>query len=682
MRRTIRKTVPGVWAVISLSVLATAQTSSVPPPSIRAAAETDALHGAEPNRAVLVSSAKGPLAIGSAALNGLEIYGLDGRKLGQAPAGEAVGLDARAGFMIGDRETNLLVSADATTNSLRFFALEEAALREVSARAVPLGFAVENVCLFRSAQDDALYAFAVGDGGEIDQHLVYATADGRVDARQVRRLHVPSTAEHCVADDRTGQLYVSEQVVGIWRFVADPEADAAPVVVDAPRLGKITEEVGGLALFDGGADAQWLVASDASSGRLFVYDRAKDDEFAGAFAVAGSSGPVEEPGGLSASTISGTGPLERGTLLVGDEGGANYKIVSMNEVAKGLGRPLGPAATVKAAASPPLPRVRPTVETVPVASAGDAADDPAIWANPTNPAASLIVGTDKKGGLYLYDMQGKVLQFLPSGKMNNVDLREGFRLNGKPIVLVTASDRTNKAIAIYRLDTEARQLVDIADGVQPTALSDPYGQCMYRSRAGKYYVYVGDPDGLLRQWELIATKSGKVRTRAVRDVKFDTQSEGCVADDATGVLYVAEEDVGLWRLSADAKNGPTKRSLATIAANPHLKADMEGVGLYDLGGGRGYLVVSSQGNNSYAVFRRDGDQAYLGSFSVVADPGAGIDGISETDGLEVTSRNLGPGFETGALVAQDGRNVLPSQNQNFKVVPWSAIATALKLEGR
>ncbi len=93
----------------------------------------------------------------------------------------------------------------------------------------------------------------VGDGGEVDQYLLFATPAGTVDARQVRRLRVPSTAEHCVADDKTGQLYVSEQAVGIWRFNADPESEVVPALIDAARLGHITEEVGGLALFDGGA---------------------------------------------------------------------------------------------------------------------------------------------------------------------------------------------------------------------------------------------------------------------------------------------------------------------------------------------------------------------------------------------------------------------------------------------
>ena len=66
----------------------------------------------------------------------------------------------------------------------------------------------------------------------------------------------------------------------------------------------------------------------------------------------------------------------------------------------------------------------------------------------------------------------------------------------------------------------------------------------------------------------------------------------------------------------------------------------------------------------------------------MADPAAGIDGISETDGLDVSSANLGPGFEHGAMIAQDGRNVMPVETQNFKMVPWTAIARALNLESR
>ena len=668
-------------AVLTLASCASAQTDAGPP-RIPGHAQTEAAARGEVNKAIVVLGAGDAPAriVATAGLDGLEVYDLSGRKLSAASAGEAGSLDVRYGFSIDGRAMPLIVSTDTTNNSLRFFTLEADALREVGARAVPLGFAVEGVCLFRNIADGALYVIAVGDGGEFDQHMVFADTNGQVDARQARRLGLPSPSEHCVADDQDGQVYVSEQTVGVWRFVGDPEADAEPTLIDAPRLGHITGEVGGVALYDGGAGARYLIASDASSGRLFVYDRGNHDAWlSGASLVTSTGAAVEEPGGLFASAMAGV-------LLAANEDaeeGANYSIVRMTDMAAALGLRTG---------NPHDPRVVPpslhmtaaaTVETVPVVSAGDAADDPAIWANPADPSASLVVATDKKSGLYVYDMQGRVLQHLPDGKMNNVDLRDGFMLGGRPIVLVTASNRTDKSISIYRLDTDQRQLVEIADGLQPTGQGDPYGLCMYRStRSGKTFVFINDSNGEKRQWELIDAGNGRVRTERVRDFAFSSQAEGCVADDEAGVLYVNEEDVGLWRLDAEPDGGSAMTALDRVEDNPAIKDDVEGIGLYDLGGGRGYLIVSSQGNNSYAVYRREGDQAYLGSFSVIADGQNGVDGISETDGLDVSSANLGPGFEHGAMIAQDGRNVLPSELQNYKYVPWQRIAEVLGLEMR
>jgi 3-phytase len=372
-------------------------------------------------------------------------------------------------------------------------------------------------------------------------------------------------------------------------------------------------------------------------------------------------------------------PFADGVLIVADDrkGGANYRYVAWSAIAKAMGVPLGAAQTGTPASQIAL--VKPSVETQPVANDGDAADDPAIWVNPIDPAASLIIGTNKKLGLDVYDLDGRIIQTLPDGKMNNVDLRDGFRLDGKPVTLVTASDRTHKSIAIYALDPTSRSLRNVADGVQATGLGDPYGLCMYRSASGKTYVLINDTDGRMRQWELIARPGGTVTSKLVRDLKFDTQAEGCVADDELGALYVAEEDVGLWKLGAEPKTGAAKTMIAAVADNPALKDDLEGVGLYAQSRGRGYIVVSSQGNNTYALFRRDGNNAYVGSFAVSANAAKGIDGVSETDGLDVTAKAMGPAFPHGLMVAQDGRNVAPPERQNFKLVSWEAIASALNL---
>lgn len=670
--------------VISATAVA-AEPAPLQPLQVQAKRQTEASRSAEVNSAVIVRNAGKPgdsLIVGTAALGGLEVYDLSGKRLGSTPAGEVAAVDVAYDVAIGKTKATVLAAVDTTDNSLRLFTISGAKLAEVGARPLPLGFAGEGVCLFQSPLDGALHAFIVGDGGEVDQQILFATAQGKLDARQVRRISLPSPLKQCVAD-AGGHVYASEEAVGIWRFNADPEADTGATVVDAPRLGHISEETGGLALYEGGEGSRWLIAADTSAGRLNLYDRDNDDAYLGTFTVAapGEAEAIGEPGPLFASAGALGRDFPHGALLVTDEDGANYKAVAMQDVAAALKLPV--VAATGAAPAKRVAAVTATVETVPTGSYGDAADDPAIWANAADPAQSLIIATDKKAGLYLYDMQGKVVQFLPDGKMNNVDLREGFTLGGEKIVLVTASNRTDKSIAIYRLDTAARRLVNIADGVQPTGLGDPYGLCMYQSKAsGGTYVFINGDDTRKRQWRLVDAGNGKVRAQHVRDMSFDSQTEGCVADDESGALYVNEEDVALWRMSAEADGGNDKTAVDRVDANPAIKDDLEGIGMYDLGGGRGYLVVSSQGNDTYAVYRREGKQEYLGSFAVVADPERGIDGISETDGLEVTSRNLGPGFEHGAMVAQDGRNVMPVENQNYKVVPWSAIAAALGLEVR
>lgn len=317
-----------------------------------------------------------------------------------------------------------------------------------------------------------------------------------------------------------------------------------------------------------------------------------------------------------------------------------------------------------------------TVETEPVASSNDAADDPAIWVHPTDPARSLIIGTDKKNGLEVYDLSGKRVQALADGRMNNVDLRYDFPLSGQKIAIVAATNRTDQSLALYGVDVNGR-LSNIAVGKIPTGLADPYGLCMYRSTAGEYFVFANDGDtGAFKQWQLEA-RGDKVGARLVREFEVGSQAEGCAADDGTGHLYIAEEDVGLWRYSAS-PNGGDARTQVDSVADGHLTDDAEGVAIFYGPGESGYVIVSSQGSNDYNVYRREGDNAFVGKFAIVAGA-EGIDGTSDTDGIDVTSAPLGSAFPHGVFVAQDGKNTSPAAAQNFKLVPWERVAAALGL---
>ena len=338
------------------------------------------------------------------------------------------------------------------------------------------------------------------------------------------------------------------------------------------------------------------------------------------------------------------------------------------------------AACTGQSAREPAPVAFAHAETDPVPGRGDAADDPAIWVNRGDPAASLIFGTDKKRGLNVYRLDGTLRQDLPVGRMNNVDLREGFELGGREVVIVAASDRDRNAIALFAFTPDLPDLVDVADGVLATGLNEIYGLCMYRDPhgGGRFYVFVNDKDGRYQQHELVVAgpASTRVSTRIVREFRVAGQPEGCVADDELGWLYVGEEAAGFYRTAASA-DAPAELAVVDRVGTGRLVADVEGIAIYGQAGGVGYLVVSSQGDDAYAVYRRAPPNDYVGRFRIGDGP---IDGVSSTDGLEVTSASLPPPYAQGLLVVQDGTNTAPRAPQNFKLVPWGEVQRALNLE--
>ena len=308
-----------------------------------------------------------------------------------------------------------------------------------------------------------------------------------------------------------------------------------------------------------------------------------------------------------------------------------------------------------------------TVETDPVPSGGDAADDPAIWLHPTDPASSTVIGTDKEGGLAVYDLDGRQIQYLAGIRPNNVDIRHGFPLAGQSVDIVVTSERDDDAITIHRVDPQSRQLVEVAPPIA-TGL-DVLGVCLYRSpETGSFYVFVtSDGAGPVRQWQLSDGGAGGVTATQVRDLPMESTSEGCVADDDLAYLYVAEEAVGIWKYEAEPDASSSRVPVDQVGTT--LDADVEGLTIYYGPEGAGYLIASSQGSGEYAAYDRTGNNEHVSNFQIVDS--ASVDGTSSTDGIDVMSAPLGAGFPNGLFVAQDGDN--DSGNQNFKLVPGRSL---------
>ncbi|AVO59862.1 phytase [Pseudomonas chlororaphis] len=518
----------------------------------------------------------------------------------------------------------------------------------------PRDFPVNGLCLYRDEASN-LFLFLVGEEGKGEQWLVGAGSQLSATAQRVRGVPLPPAAQFCQVDDGANQLLVNEENVGWWAYPAHPEADVErrPVAMRAP-FGEVAKAAGAMALVPGG-----VLALDPKAARLHLYQQQGGYQQQGegwsaraALALPGLKEPESLAVQASAKGLQ--------VLVRDDDDGQIYQ-----------GQLDWQATPVPLA--PVLPNVPALSQSEPVGRQGDAADDPAIWIHPRQPELSRVLGTNKKQGLLAYDLQGKLLQELPVGRLNNVDLRPNFKLGTQVVDLAVASNRDHNSLSLFSIDRASGELREA--GEIPTPLKEIYGICLFQPASGELYAFANGKDGSFLQYRLSAP-DGRVQGELVRQFKVDSQPEGCVADDQRQRLFLGEEDVGVW--AADARADQPANLSSVIEVGPQLHADVEGLALYQ-SEAHDYLVISSQGNDSYVVLDAEPPFASRGAFRVGLNAAAGIDGASETDGLEVTSANLGGPWSQGLLVVQDGRKRMPEQTQNFKFVPWAEVARALKL---
>jgi len=308
----------------------------------------------------------------------------------------------------------------------------------------------------------------------------------------------------------------------------------------------------------------------------------------------------------------------------------------------------------------------------------DAADDPAIWVNRKNPEKSLIIGTNKKAGLYVYDLQGNELQFVNVGFINNADVRYDFVLGKEKFDIVAGSNRTDNSVVIMKIDADSMKISEKPIGIIQSKTDEVYGICLYHNpKTKKHYVFVNGKGGKIEQWLL--TNSGlEMKSELVRSFSVNSQPEGMVADDQKGILYVGVEEEGIFRFYAEPTADTTAAKISmSDMSNPDIHYDIEGLAIYRTSKTEGYLLASSQGSFSYAVFDLSENNNYITSF-VIGD--GTVDGVEETDGIEITSTPLGKQFAKGIFVAQDGFNKEGETdvNQNFKIVSCEKIIGLFK----
>ncbi len=502
-------------------------------------------------------------------------------------------------------------------------------------------FSVEASCLYRDAQQ-LDHLFLIGKDGQAEQWVMQSEQRSLV-----RKLALPPHAKHCRADDGAQRLLVSESNMGVWAYDADSEGMGKREVVALRKpYGQLDGGAGALAVLPGG-----VAVLDGKAEKLHL------------LAHQAGKWTAQPPQAVALNVHKGDSQLalDGHSLMLRGKNGWQARPLKWNG---------------KAETSPAVAIIAPQAQTEPMARQGDAADDPAIWLS-SNPADARILGTNKKQGLLVYDLQGKQTQLLEVGRLNNVDVRQNISLGSGKVDLAVATQRDDNSMMLFTINADG---VVAEAGRFPTGLKSIYGMCLYQPASGGVQAFINDKDGTFQQYS-IGMNGNKFSATLLRSFKVATQPEGCVADDANARLFLGEETRGIWTTSADAAKPDALAMILPVGAQ--LTADVEGMAIYRKPGGKadsGYLIVSSQGDNSYVVLDAQAPYKVRGRFKVGFNLAAGIDGTSETDGLDVTAANLGGAYAQGMLVIQDGYKRLPDGPQNFKYVAWGDVAKALKLE--
>jgi myo-inositol-hexaphosphate 3-phosphohydrolase len=304
-------------------------------------------------------------------------------------------------------------------------------------------------------------------------------------------------------------------------------------------------------------------------------------------------------------------------------------------------------------------------------------DDPAIWIHPTDPSKSLIIGTDKDedGALLVYTLDGKIdEQKTVRGlkRPNNVDVEYGFVLGDEETDIVVTTERYENKIRIFSLP----DMKPIDNGgievFKNEDLRFPMGIALYkRPSDGSVYAIVGRKEGptdgtYLWQYHLEDDGKGMVKGTKVREFgqwSGIKEIEAIAVDDVLGYVYYSDENVGIRKYHADPDVENANVELVLFGTEGFTQ-DREGISIYQVNDGTGYILISDQEVNKFNIYKREGEPGDPHSHQLVKV----IDmSTLDSDGCEVTNVALNENFPVGLFVAM-------SDDRTFQFYSWKDIA--------
>jgi len=222
-------------------------------------------------------------------------------------------------------------------------------------------------------------------------------------------------------------------------------------------------------------------------------------------------------------------------------------------------------------------------------------------------------------GLFLVSSADEVR--LQPAHLESLDGRGGLHIDGIDYRLLAAIDAEAGLVRLMLFDGDA--VVEVRELSSGTAT--PEALCLYRNATTQdVALFVFDARGTLEQRYIYSRQGETLVDLPVRRDVGNPDVEACAVHDATGSLYVADGNLGVWRLDADEESDPVARPVMLARPWGSLDGDVEDITVDDHGG-----VWALLGDARRIEIARSGEQT---SVVLPADLAAGALALSREGG--------------------------------------------------
>jgi len=222
----------------------------------------------------------------------LELYNMDGSRFWSTPAGKSLNnVDVLYGFPLGGDTVDIVGATNRTHNRLEMYVVDDASRSLInSTGSTSAGLtALYGFTFYKDVCNGKYYAFITlkNSSGFVYQFELTDSGSGTIDATLVRQiLNLPTRTEGMVVDQVLGHLYVAEEVVGVWKYDADPAGGSSRVLMDTiGGVGHLSMGIEGIAMYYSTDSTGYVLVSSQSTSTFQVYEREGNNAFVGEFAI-------------------------------------------------------------------------------------------------------------------------------------------------------------------------------------------------------------------------------------------------------------------------------------------------------------------------------------------------------------------------------------------------------------